>query len=145
MGASVRFSLSFRPILAPTEDEAWARAERIKQRIIELRAKAGLGAARSGQRRIAPPACRRRARRASGQAAVDRGRAADRRARQHHQPGRHAAAGGRGIAATTTTSAVTTFLIRGFDPLNDAIEYGRDLLPLTKRLIAERATAQVAA
>src|SRR3984957_11361420 len=41
-GREVRFSLSFRPILAPTEDAAWERAERIKQRITELRAKAGL-------------------------------------------------------------------------------------------------------
>ena len=42
---------------------------------------------------------------------------------------------------------VTTFLIRGFDPLDDAIEYGRELLPLTRRLIAERhaATAQTQA
>ena len=30
-GREVRFSLSLRPILAPTEDEAWARAEQIKQ------------------------------------------------------------------------------------------------------------------
>ena len=34
---------------------------------------------------------------------------------------------------------VTTFLIRGFDPLDDAIEYGRTLLPLTRELIARRA------
>jgi len=34
---------------------------------------------------------------------------------------------------------VTTFLIRGFDPLEDAVEYGRTLLPLTRQLIAERA------
>ena len=40
-GRTVRFSLSLRPVLAPTEDAAWARAERIKQRIAELRAKAG--------------------------------------------------------------------------------------------------------
>jgi alkanesulfonate monooxygenase len=33
---------------------------------------------------------------------------------------------------------VTTFLIRGFDPLEDAVEYGRELLPLTKQLVAER-------
>jgi len=33
---------------------------------------------------------------------------------------------------------ITTFLIRGFDPLDDAIEYGRSLLPLTRKLIAER-------
>src|ERR1700732_4291971 len=54
-GREVRFSLSLRPIRAPTEDEAWARAEQIKQRIIELRAKAGVGArepANEGSRRL---------------------------------------------------------------------------------------------
>ncbi|MCJ9735607.1 alkanesulfonate monooxygenase, partial [Bradyrhizobium sp. PRIMUS42] len=30
------------------------------------------------------------------------------------------------------------FLIRGFDPLIDAIEYGRELIPLTRELIAKR-------
>jgi alkanesulfonate monooxygenase len=39
---------------------------------------------------------------------------------------------------------VTTFLIRGFNPLDDAIAYGRDLLPLTRRLIAERAGTRAA-
>ena len=38
---------------------------------------------------------------------------------------------------------VTTFLIRGFDPLEDAAEYGRTLLPITKRLVAERRAAAV--
>ena len=33
---------------------------------------------------------------------------------------------------------VTTFLIRGFDPLDDAIDYGQSLLPLVRRLVAER-------
>ena len=33
---------------------------------------------------------------------------------------------------------VSTFLIRGFDPLEDAVEYGRTLLPLARRLVAER-------
>ena len=33
---------------------------------------------------------------------------------------------------------VSTFLIRGFDPLKDAIEYGRTLVPLTRELIAKR-------
>jgi alkanesulfonate monooxygenase len=33
---------------------------------------------------------------------------------------------------------ISTFLIRGFDPLEDAIGYGRDLLPLTRELIAQR-------
>jgi alkanesulfonate monooxygenase len=39
---------------------------------------------------------------------------------------------------------VTTFLIRGFNPLADNIVYGRDLLPLTKKLIAERTAARAA-
>ncbi len=33
---------------------------------------------------------------------------------------------------------VSHFLIRGFDPLIDAIEYGRELIPLTRKLIAGR-------
>ncbi len=38
---------------------------------------------------------------------------------------------------------VDTFLIRGFDPLEDALEYGRTLLPLTRQLHAAR-TARAA-
>ncbi len=143
-GRSVRFSLSFRPILAPMEDEAWARAESIKQRIIELRAKAGLGArdpANEGSRRLL--------------AAAAQGERLDKRL----WTGAALLTGARGNTTSLVGTplqvaealldyhelGVTTFLIRGFDPLNDAIGYGRDLLPLTKRLIAERATAQVAA
>ena len=33
---------------------------------------------------------------------------------------------------------VTTFLIRGFDPLEDALDYGRELIPRTRALVAER-------
>ncbi len=33
---------------------------------------------------------------------------------------------------------VTTFLIRGFDPLDDAIAYGRDLIPRVRELVAAR-------
>jgi alkanesulfonate monooxygenase len=35
--------------------------------------------------------------------------------------------------------SASTFLIRGFDPLDDAIEYGRSLLPLTRQMIDQRA------
>ncbi len=38
----IRFSLSLRPILADTEEAAWARAERILEQTIALREKAGL-------------------------------------------------------------------------------------------------------
>jgi alkanesulfonate monooxygenase SsuD/methylene tetrahydromethanopterin reductase-like flavin-dependent oxidoreductase (luciferase family) len=33
---------------------------------------------------------------------------------------------------------VTTFLTRGFDPLKDAIDYGRELIPIVRREIARR-------
>jgi alkanesulfonate monooxygenase len=143
-GRSVRFSLSLRPILAYTEDEAWARADRIKQRIAELRAKAGLGPrdpANEGSRRLL--------------AAAARGERLDKRL----WTGAALLTGARGNTTSLVGTprqvaealldyydlGVTTFLIRGFDPLDDAIDYGRDLLPLTKRLIAERTTASVAA
>ena len=34
---------------------------------------------------------------------------------------------------------VTTFLIRGFDPLEDVIDYGRELIPLVREQAAQRA------
>ena len=40
---------------------------------------------------------------------------------------------------------VTTFLIRGFDPLNDAVAYGRDLIPLVRELVAQRDAQPAAA
>jgi alkanesulfonate monooxygenase len=33
---------------------------------------------------------------------------------------------------------VTMFLIRGFDPLDDAIDYGRELIPLVRQEVARR-------
>ena len=32
---------------------------------------------------------------------------------------------------------ISTFLIRGFDPLVDAYDYGRDLLPRVRELVAQ--------
>ena len=37
---------------------------------------------------------------------------------------------------------ISHFLIRGFDPLIDAIDYGRELIPLTRKLIAGRGIAR---
>jgi alkanesulfonate monooxygenase len=142
-GREVRFSLSFRPILAATEDAAWERAERIKQRISELRAKAGLGArepANEGSRRLL--------------AAAAQGERLDERL----WTGAALLTGARGNTTSLVGTpqqvaealceyhalGITTFLIRGFDPLEDAIEYGRSLLPLTRQMIAER-TRMVAA
>ena len=35
----------------------------------------------------------------------------------------------------------TSLLIRGYDPLADAVEYGRELIPRVRSLVAERDTA----
>ncbi|MBN3830045.1 LLM class flavin-dependent oxidoreductase, partial [Burkholderia sp. Ac-20384] len=40
---------------------------------------------------------------------------------------------------------VTTFLIRGFDPLEDAIDYGRELIPRVRSAVAARDAARRAA
>jgi alkanesulfonate monooxygenase len=40
-------------------------------------------------------------------------------------------------------AGITTFLIRGFDPLEDALQYGRDLIPLVRAEVARRASAPV--
>ena len=99
-GRTVRFSLSTRPILASTEEAAWARAKSIIERIREIRGHGMLGApdqSASGGR-FAALAGRGREWRGARHAAVDGGRGGDRRARQYHRAGRNARAG-RGIDA----------------------------------------------
>ena len=140
-GRSLRFSLSLRPILAATEDAAWQRAEQIKQRIAALRAKAGLAArepANEGSRRLL--------------AAAAQGERLDKRL----WTGAALLTGARGNTTSLVGTpeqvaealvdyyelGVTTFLIRGFDPLEDAVEYGRSLLPLTRAAIARRQAAR---
>ena len=56
-GRTVRFSVSFRPILAATEEAAWERAEHILEETQRLRAAQGLGVRRTrAKRRRAPTA-----------------------------------------------------------------------------------------
>jgi len=141
-GRSIRFSLSLRPILAATEDEAWARAERIKQRILTLRGgPSTIVPANEGSRRLL--------------AAAAQGERLDTRL----WTGAALATGGRGNSTSLVGTpeqvaeamadyydlGVTTFLIRGFDPLEDNIEYGRSLLPLTREIVAKRAATAAAA
>ncbi len=40
---------------------------------------------------------------------------------------------------------ITKFLFRGFDPLEDAIDYGRNLLPLLRESVARRGRPRIAA
>jgi alkanesulfonate monooxygenase len=135
----IRFSLSFRPILADTEDAAWGRAEAILDRVRAVRGKAALGPAdgapqNAGSQRLLAAA-----------ALGDRPEG-----RLYTAIARETGARGNTTALVGTPEqvaqafldyydlGVTTFLIRGFDPLEDAVEYGQSLLPATRRLVARR-------
>ncbi len=137
-GRTIRFSLSLRPILADTEAKAWARAEDILQR-------ATAQAERNGSFRKAPPE------NAGSQrllAAAAQGSRLDKRLWTGIAGLLGAQGNSTALVGTPEQVAdalldyhglgITTFLIRGFDPLDDAIGYGRDLLPLTRDLIARR-------
>ena len=138
-GRSVRFSLSTRPILAATEEEAWARARRIIETIREIRGKAMLGSAKKSPQAVGSQRLL---------AAAAQGEVLDTRL----WTAVAAATGARGnttaLVGTPEQVAesmlayhdlgVTTFLIRGFDPLEDAIDYGRELIPIVRREIARR-------
>jgi alkanesulfonate monooxygenase len=138
-GRRVRFSLSTRPILAPTEAQAWERADNILKTIASIRGEAMLGPSRGqpqneGSRRLLEAAAR--------------GDVLDKRLWT-------AAARATGARGNTTALVgtpeqvaesmleyyelgVTTFLIRGFDPLEDAIDYGRELIPIVRREVVRR-------
>jgi alkanesulfonate monooxygenase len=135
----IRFSLSLRPILAATEDAAWARANRIRERTIELRERAGL--AITGH---APPNV--------GSQRLLEAAALGERLDKRLWTGVAAVTGAQGNSTALVGTpeqvadalldyydlGVTTFLIRGFDPLEDAIDYGANLIPLVRKLVAGR-------
>lgn len=144
-GRSVRFSVSFRPILAETEDQAWARAEAILAETRRLRLVQGF--ARGG------PQQSEGARRLL--AAAQQGARVDKRLWTAIAQETGARSNSTALVGTPEQVAdalmdyvdlgVTTFLIRGFDPLEDATDYGRALIPLTRERAAQRATAARAA
>ena len=136
-GRSVRFSLSLRPILAQTEALAWARADSILERAKALAEANGVVRqvpANEGSRRLLQAAAQ--------------GTRLDKRL----WTGIAGLLGARGNSTSLVGTAeqvaealldyydlgITTFLIRGFDPLEDAIDYGKQLIPLTRELVARR-------
>ena len=138
-GRHVDFSISFRPILGRTEDEAWARAERILEDTRRLRVQQGY--ARGVGPQLSEGAQRLLADAAKGDRVDERLWTAIARE-----------LGGRSNSTSLVGTpeqvadallkyydlGITTFLIRGFDPLVDAIDYGRELLPLVRAKVAER-------
>jgi len=138
----IRFSLSLRPVLGRTEADAWARADDILARAKALQ---GSGNHRLFEKRKTAPA------NIGSQRLLDtaaQGKVVDTRLWTEIA----ALTGAKGNSTSLVGTAdqvvesllpyydlgVTTFLIRGFNPLQDAIEYGRDIIPRFKAALAAR-------
>src|SRR5271155_324614 len=146
-------SVSFRPILGPTQELAWERAHQIlattKENAESFRARrrretAGVGGASPanvGSQRLL--------------AAAEKGELHDRALWTPLAAATGAAGNSTALVGTPETVAqalldyvgigVTTLLIRGYDPYDDAIDYGRHLLPLVRDEIARRERRPLAA
>ncbi|WP_091743228.1 LLM class flavin-dependent oxidoreductase [Phenylobacterium immobile] len=144
-GREIEFSLSLRPVLADTEEAAWRRAEDIEHRVRARREAQGLkteghAPPNAGSQRLLEAAAN--------------GKRLDKRLWTGVAALTGASGNSTGLVGTPEQVAdalldyydlgVTHFLIRGFDPLEDAVGYGRDLIPLVKDLVAERDARGVA-
>ncbi len=138
-GRKPRFSVSLRPIVAATEEKAWEKAHDYLERIVALRrgADGALPTYRpqnAGSQRLLSLA--------------DRGEVHDKRLWT-------AIAAAVGATGNTTAlvgtpeqvveslldyydAGVSTILIRGFEPLPDSIQYGKELLPMLRAEVAKR-------
>jgi alkanesulfonate monooxygenase len=139
--SKIRFSLSLRPILAETEALAWAKAERILEAAKALQAQSAIYAKPAnapqnvGSQRLL--------------AAAAKGKVVDKRlwteiAALTGAKGNSTALVGTPEQVTESLldyydAGISTFLIRGFDPLEDALQYGRDLIPLVRAEVERRA------
>jgi alkanesulfonate monooxygenase len=138
-----RFSLSVRPIIADTEEKAWAKADEILARATALQDKTGYrkpadGHATAGAKRLL--------------ALAEQGTRIDKRLWTEMAALTGANSNTTALVGTPEQVAevfadyydlgVSHFLIRGFDPLIDALDYGRELIPRTRELIAARDAAK---
>ena len=138
-----RVSVSFRPILGPTEELAWQRAHRI---LDEINAAKGGHASFTGSRMHQRTPTNVGSQRLL--AAAAKGERHDRALWTPTAAASGAAGNSTALVGTPETVAaalldyvdigVSTLLIRGYDPLDDAIDYGRELLPLVRQELARR-------
>src|SRR6202167_6122038 len=141
-----RISVSFRPILGPTEELAWERAHRIlevaKENVAAFRAQWGAKSFGLGGDNPENVGSQRLL------AAVAKGELHDRALWTPLAAATGAGGNSTALVGTPDTVAqaildyidigVTTILIRGYDPYDDAIDYGRHLLPLVREEVARR-------
>ena len=135
-GRGIRFSLSVRPILGKTEPEAWERARRILEQVKESTG----GKIAAGQpARLQSELSQRLVSFAAQQEVYDQ------RLWMHIAY----ASGGAGNTTCLVGTAeqvveslldyyqagCTTFILRGFDPLKDAIDFGRELIPMLRERV----------
>src|SRR5262249_37312200 len=134
-GRDPRFSVSLRPIIAPTEAAAWDKARGILSTVL----------AKQGDRTLPLPEA------VGARRLVDFAREAEVHDKRLWTPIAAAVGGAGNTTALVGTPeqvaeslldyydlGVSTLLIRGFDPLNDALEYGRELIPLVRAEVARR-------
>jgi alkanesulfonate monooxygenase len=142
------FSVSFRPILGATEEQAWDRAHRV---LAAIRAShGGVGAFVSSAALVGDA----RPESVASQRLLDaaaKGELHDRALWTPTAAATNASGNTTALVGTPATVAaaladyaeigVSQFLIRGFEPLRDAVEYGEELIPLAREEIARRVGA----
>ena len=145
-----RFSLSLRPILAETEDAAWARAARILEQAKAMRA------GQTGPKPVEahPQQPQNKGSRRLLDAAA-RGPGLDKRLWTEIAALTGAAGNSTSLVGTPDQVAdsmldyyrpgIETFLSRRFDPLADALQYGQELIPRLRALVAQEIAASQAA
>jgi len=161
-GRTIRFSLSVRPIVAATEAAAWDRAERIRQAAADRAARAAASGARQVQGVLVPagPGVRGTSPEAgeSGGTVLDHSSVGSARLQEQARERevhderlwfgvtRLTGPGGNSSALVGTPEQVAralmryrevgvdTVLIRGFDPLEDVVDWGRELIPRIRDL-----------
>jgi alkanesulfonate monooxygenase len=140
------FSVSFRPILGDTEELAWKRAHDILGRTQD-RVAAGAAAGRLGRATAGTPSVGSQRQ----LEAAARGERHDRALWTPLAAATGAAGNSTALVGTAETVAealldyvdigATTLLIRGYDPYDDAVDYGRELIPLVREGVARRERA----
>jgi alkanesulfonate monooxygenase len=149
-GRSPAFSVSFRPILAATDDLAWERAHEILARIESGGWKQMVTKMMPGTAAAPPNAGSQRL-----LAAADRADRHDRALWTATARATGAAGNSTALVGSPETVAaaildyidlgVTRILIRGFEPHNDAIDFGRHLIPLVRDEVRRRDASSPAA
>ncbi len=138
-GRNPGFSVSLRPIIAPTEDAAWEKAHSILDSVRGATRGTPLGSSAPRPQAVGSQRLLQFA---------DQSEIHDKRLWMAIAAATGATGNTTALVGTPEQVAesilayydlgVRTILIRGFDPMNDAREYGRELIPLVRAEVAKR-------